>query len=210
MEAPDELAALHVIGRGIAARVIIRAAISDDNNISRDFGCAGGIGAPLVIFNRVHFPDDGAGLCVKRIEHPVKRRDEDFAPRHGDAAIGHIAAGGAVDLHVDLRLKAPDFPASCGVKRISAARDATGVHHAVDNDGGRFKHAVGAQVCRPGQAKSGNVGGGDVGQLGMVGFARISASRGPIVGADFHFGRRRCAGGEEQCRPYESRGSYVD
>ena len=198
VEPPGELAAVEIERADIAAHVVLGPAVADHHHIAGDFGGTGRMGPALVILDRIDLPHDLPGSGVERIEHPVERADEDFAACHRDPAIGHVATHCAVDLHVHHRLEPPQFPAAGRVEGISPPGDARRVHDPADHHRGRLEHAIGAEFRLPCQPQRGDVGGGDVGQRGMVRLAPIAAGERPVARPDSRIGGRAATGGEQQ------------
>ena len=194
VEPPLQLARGEIIGGYIAAHIVFRAAIADYHHVARHFGRAGGIDPALLVIHGIGLPDDLAGLRVQRVKLRVEAGDIDLAISQCDAAIGHVAADRAVDLHVDRGFKPPQLLAGRRIECIGPARHAAGVHHPALHHRRRFQHAVGAKVRFPRQPQPLDIGGGDVGQHRMPGLARIAAGIGPVFTSLSLLRRRGFAG----------------
>ena len=152
-EAPLQVAGLQVIGRNIAACVIVRAGIADHHDVARDLGrAAARIGAVLVD-KSIDLPNDLAGLGVEPEEMAVERADIDHAVPHRDAAIDFVATGIAIELAVAMGIEIPDFLPRPGVERINPSVDPGRVQHAVDLDRRRLEPAIGLGVVIPSEAE---------------------------------------------------------
>ncbi len=98
-------------------------------------------------------PQHVAVAGVERIENAVDRRDVHAPLPHRHAAIDLVAAGAAGVLQISRGLEAPQQLARRGLERVDAARDAGGVHHAVDHDRRRLHAAIRARREVPGKTE---------------------------------------------------------
>ena len=203
-ETPFPVPAAHVVSGDVTARVIFGAGIADDDHVAGDLGCAGyGIGA-VAVGDRIHAPHHGAADLVERVENAVQRGDEDLAIVDGNPAIGLVAAGRAIDLHVELGREGPQLLAGRGIERIDAPEIARRVHHSVDHDRGGFLHAVGAEVIFPGKTQFPDIGGSDFAQPREMAAGPVAAGIVPILGRadsqniDLRRLTARRAGGQRQ------------
>jgi len=187
-EAPGGFASPQTERAGGAAHVISRAGIADDDDIARHFRRAGGGVAALAVHDGVGLPDDLAALLVERIHPAIERDDIDLAPRDRDAAIDHVAAGRAIDLHLERRLEAPQLLAARPVIGIDTARHAGGVQDAIDDDRRRFEATARAQFRLPGQAQRADIVAVDVRQGRIMRLADVAARRHPIVRREARLG----------------------
>ena len=201
-EAPGLRPIAHAIGRHIAAHIIFRPGIADHHHIARHIGRAGDGVATVMIDNGIDRPKRLAGLGVERIQLAIKRPDENLATRHSDAAIGLIAASGAIGLHVHLWLEGPKRFAGGSIQRIDPAQIAAGVHHPIDDDGRRLLHAIGAKVIAPGQAQPADIAGLDIGQARKMAVMHIAAGESPVI-ARAIFRRGTARTGRHQRNPHQ-------
>ena len=137
----------------VAARIQLRAAVADHHDVARHLRRARYGVAARAIDDRVRLPQHVAVACVERIENAVDRRDVDPALPHRHAAVDLVAAGTARVLQISRRFEAPQQLARRGLERIDAARDARGVHHAVDHDRRRLHAAIRARREVPGKTE---------------------------------------------------------
>jgi hypothetical protein len=174
-ETPGLRAGLQVVGRDVAARVVLRAAVADHHHVACHLWRAGHRVAALLVIDGVGLPQHLAVGGIERIEDAVEGGNVHLALPHRDATIHHVAAGAAIDLAVDLRFEAPQLGTGRGIERIHAPGDAGGVHHAIEHHGRGFHAARGAGGKLPRQTQARDVLAVDQVQRRVMRLAEIAA-----------------------------------
>jgi hypothetical protein len=116
IKAPYELAGIRIVGRDIAARANLRAAVTDNHFTFYDARRARDRVAPVRIDGKL-LPNWKAGSGIKRDEPSVERADKNLFLPNCDAAIYDIATRVYAPLRRYLRIVRPQSCAGCGIQR---------------------------------------------------------------------------------------------
>ena len=161
--APQQPAALRIVGGNGAAHPVLRAAAAYHHSAAGDLWRAGDA-VWLRSVGRGHFPRRLAGTPVERDQAGVERAHIDFLAVERDSTIHGVAAqeGGPFARH--LRIESPQGIAGPRVEGVDHAPTSGGVNHTAVRHRRGFKPARGIQFAAPCQTQARHVAGVDLRQ----------------------------------------------